>query len=598
MANAVPEVTPFRWDLAGKPLITKVTIDGVENVVALDAYLINDTTPRVIYVKLPSLFQDYVIRLQDLIDRVHDETFQASLFRDFDHEWNIQCTFWTMDGRQVSPEVLRNSRLGRALYGTRPEYYKSYRDQWVMCFNYAVRLAGIQKSESATTELVNRFYQPSSGKPFPLYFVPGKCIESFSRDNLKEALALASKNVSGIVPEWLPSHRITSDYIQLSVNPLGLYSTWVKRQDFARLVDDQTTGKHWIRVLPTTQQVVEFGKKLEAKPGAEGVLNFDALGTHSRSTLVQWPGQNLRSYENRTKPVVMAESADKWATDILKWHNKEGSVGAEWLNLVAHRFDESTSDRFTNKLFGTKECNTNMTRAEAAITQLLFSGKTYAVKLETEIMHALKHVRMLDVPELYSSTAEVSWLKAKLGEPKIHPYPDWIAPEFKYTVTSYLPTKHGYVEESSSTLFHPFSRQTPFRYEYELDKVILEMYLNLFEVPIGVDPIQAFKGIIRKDHLAPDAYYLDGAHDEKPNDQAGGQTSQEGTKEGTKEGAKEEGKKSGAPLPNGNPKETTAPIGGPAKEGKPISMSDIKAALMAGKAKPAVPIPARKHTWA
>ncbi|KAG8701211.1 hypothetical protein FRC09_005498, partial [Ceratobasidium sp. 395] len=196
MADTAPAATPFRWDFVTKPLITKVTIDGVENIVALPAYLVHEKTPNIAYVKLPFLFQDYVVRLQDLLDRVDDKTFQGTLFPDFDHDWNLQCTFWTMDGREVSPEALQNSRLGRALYGNRPEYYKSYRDQWVLCFNYAIRIAGIQQSEPATTEYLGRFYQPPSDKPFSLYFVPGQCLESFSRNNLKEALTLASKNAA------------------------------------------------------------------------------------------------------------------------------------------------------------------------------------------------------------------------------------------------------------------------------------------------------------------------------------------------------------------------------------------------------------------
>ncbi|KAG8720829.1 hypothetical protein FRC09_008907 [Ceratobasidium sp. 395] len=536
MTDATAGVTPFQWNFVERPLITKVTIDGVENIAALQAYLVHEKTPNIVYVKLPFLFQDYVIRLQDLLDRVDDKTFQGALFPDFDHDWNIQCTFWTMNGRAVGPEALRNSRLGRSLYGNRPEYYKSYRDQWVSCFNYAIRIVGIQKSESATTEFLRRFYEPPSDKPFPLYFVPGRCLENFSRNNLKEALTLASKNAAGIVPEWLPSHRITSEYIQLSINPLGLYSTWVKRQDFARLVDDQTAGKHWTRVLPNAQQVTEFDKKLGSKSETEGVLDFDSVGTHSRSSLLQWPGQNLRSFETRSKSIAMAELADKWSTDTLKWHNKEGSTGAEWLNLVGHRLDESSGNRFTNMLFGTKECNTTMMRAEAAVTQLLFSGRTYAVKVETEIKHALKQVRMLDVPELYSSIAEVSWLKHKPGEPELNSYPDWLAPELKYTITSYLPTKDGYIEESSSTLFHPFSRQNPFRYEYELDKVVLEMYLDHFEVPVDVDPIRALVNIIRKGHSTPDAYYFDSVRGDGSNSSDGKSVQPGDAKEAAKPG--------------------------------------------------------------
>ncbi|KAG8732568.1 hypothetical protein FRC10_000845 [Ceratobasidium sp. 414] len=502
-----PQVTPFSWEFPEQPLIIKVTIDGEEHVADLRAYIVHEKMPNDKYLILPYLFQDYVIRVDDLLDRVNDQTFQATLFHDFDHDWNIQCPLWTMDGRGISREALRNSRLGRALYGSRIEYYKPYRDQWVLCFNYAVRIAGIQKSESAVSELLDRFYRPSSDIPFPLYFVAGKCLDRFNRDQLREALSVAVKASGGIAPQWLSPNRVTHEYIQLSVNPLGLYSTWVKRDQFANLVKDQTEAKHWIRVLPNAQQVVDFAQKLASNPGPEGALQFDAVGTVSRSSLVQWPGQKLQS---RTKQVASSESANQWANDTLKWRNKDKSVEAEWLNLVAHRYDETTDDRFANMLFGTRECNTNMMRAEAAIIQLLFSGRTYAVKIETEVQHALQRVRMLDIPDLYSSIAEVTWLKPRRNEPEVCPYPDWLTPEFKYTITSYLPTKEGYVEESSSAIFHPFSRQRPFRYEYELDKILLDMYLDFFEVPMDVDPIQAFKTVIRKDHLSRDAYYLDG----------------------------------------------------------------------------------------
>ncbi|KAG8733422.1 hypothetical protein FRC10_000248 [Ceratobasidium sp. 414] len=517
-----PQVTPFSWKFPEQPLITKVTIDGVENVAEVRAYLVHEKTPNDKYLILPYLFQEYVVRVDDLLDRVNDQTFQATLFQDFDHDWNIQCPLWTMDGREVPREAVKNSRLGRALNGSRIECYESYRDQWVLCFNYAVRIAGIQKSESATSQFLNRFYQPSPNIPFPLYFVPGKCLESFNHDQLREVLSVALKAAGGVSPQWLSPNRVTHEYIQLSVNPLGLYSTWVKCDHFANLVKDQTEAKHWIRVLPNAQQVVDFAQKLASKPGPAGAPQFDEVGAVSRSSLVQWPGQKL---QNRPKQAALSESANQWANNTLKWRNKDKSVEAEWLNLVAHRYDETTDDRFTNMLFGTKECNTNMMRAEAAIIQLLFSGRTYAVKIETEVQHALKRVRMLDIPDLYSSIAEVTWLKPRRNEPEVCPYPDWLAPELKYTITSYLPTNEGYVEESSSTVFHPFSRQRPFRYEYELDKVLLDMYLDLFEAPMDVDPIQAFKTVIRKDNLSRDEYYLDGfissGHDGVPKEGGG-----------------------------------------------------------------------------
>ncbi|CEL54461.1 hypothetical protein RSOLAG1IB_07064 [Rhizoctonia solani AG-1 IB] len=166
--------------------------------------------------------------------------------------------------------------------------------------------------------------------------------------------------------------------------------------------------------------------------------------------------------------------------------------------MIAHRFEPNTGDRFSNLLFGTKECNTAMMRAEAAVEQLLYSGNIYAVKLEVQAKHDLSSVTVLDRLGLgslfgmkYERTVESTWDKMA------NSYPRWLALEVEYTIQYYYPSPNGQVVPSDpwTSRFHPFSSQCPLFFEYRLDRIILNEYLNRYKIPFDKDINKEFGDI-------------------------------------------------------------------------------------------------------
>ncbi|KAG8710115.1 hypothetical protein FRC09_000301 [Ceratobasidium sp. 395] len=112
-----------------------------------------------------------------------------------------------------------------------------------------------------------------------------------------------------------------------------------------------------------------------------------------------------------------------------------------------------------------------MMRAEAAVSQLISSDKIKSVKV---VAKANRNVAFPHVPNAIGLDSMWSpWNQLRTSQIK-H---EWIAAEIKYNIefesVGKYPTS-GTVEN----IFYPFSLQTPFRFEYELDKIILQMYLG------------------------------------------------------------------------------------------------------------------------
>ncbi|KAG8700864.1 hypothetical protein FRC08_004411 [Ceratobasidium sp. 394] len=309
------------------------------------------------------------------------------------------------------------------------------------------------------------------------------------------------KNAGSVSATWITKNEADKKgYVKLSTNPLGLYSTWIKRDDLVRLEKDQTGSEMWTRVLPTATQVVNYNTRLLSK----GKFKFNRMTSVSKSSLLQWPGQNLYFYSRRSTEGIMGASANKWATNTLGWRSPKYQARAEWLHLIAHQFDHS-GDRFSNMIFGTKECNTDMMRAEATVRQLLFSGRTYAVEVTIEVKRDMPRVTM---PNHSNSIDRVTWLYPQKGEPEVPRFPHWLACKLEYTITSYRPDPQlVYVNDPHTTTFYPFSRQRPFLFEYQLDYMLLEMYLGTFEIPIETDPNQVFKDILAKNKPAKPNFF-------------------------------------------------------------------------------------------
>ncbi|KAG9125674.1 hypothetical protein FRC07_006673 [Ceratobasidium sp. 392] len=447
-----------------------------------------------VYLKLPSLFQDLVVRLDDLLDRVDDGSYRFLIDMDIGESYSVCCGFWTMQGAKVPPDTIKESRLGQTLVRNSPKFWKNpyyeghpefrsnsyvaYRDQWVLCFNYAVRLAGDQDKQLRSLDIYNRFYRPSEN--VTLSIMPSRdLMDEIGANGFAEALQTAQSKSGGVIPLCLSPDDDVSEYIQLSTNPLGLFTTWIKRDDFDALVEAQTEYnpegslvdkepryKRWTRVLPSTSQVAGFNQTLIT---TGSLLKYNALTSVSSSSLLQWPGQNLPEYRRRDTGRVMGDSANK---------------SEHLLRMAVY------SGQKTNYIGAAP--NTHVQSAEAAITQLLFSGKTYAVLVKTEAFHGLSAISMLDKPWLdepnnYRRSYTVSWLEPEPGTAVMYPYPHWLAAELCYTITYYLPRQ----------------------------------YLSRAEIPLEIDPNRIFKIISQAPNAASKVYFFEAdfaGEDEDPDD--------------------------------------------------------------------------------
>ncbi|QRV85216.1 betaine lipid synthase [Ceratobasidium sp. AG-Ba] len=484
------------WQLDSFKL--KLTIHKEVQIVSIPAFLIAENIPEVHFVQCPPLFDNYLITLKDLAKRVDDGTYEAELKRDFD-EKKLTCPLFNIDGTQVSDKELAFSRMNLSLQqiteSASKQKIQEYRRRWIACFDGALSVAESMHATPRTSEALNRFYRPSDRVEFRLCLMPGKLPDgSPVTDKMLEwCINIVrekgfAKSVQPIVYTTDPETAVAHQMLKISTNPLGLYSTWIEMKDrnmLGILVKDQVQDNNWIRPQPKKEVVDKFQKKLK-KPDTDLGFGVD----HDTLSRVQFPGDNLLHYERTNSEEILDHPADEWAVNALRWKSDKDEACAEWVPIVSHRFWPGAVDNVKNVIFGTKECHTNMMRAEAAITQLLVSGKVYGVEIKATTQYNAKKVQMLNnqtaTDDSGLQTYTIPWLNSSAKDPDSPPLPHWLTSSLEYEITAVVPdhNKNGYVHKSRH-VFHPFSRQRPFRFECELDRVLLEEYLNTVDMPIA-----------------------------------------------------------------------------------------------------------------
>ncbi|QRV85230.1 betaine lipid synthase [Ceratobasidium sp. AG-Ba] len=481
---------PFEWRL--NSFKQKTIIHKEEEEVEIPAFLLRKGTSGVPFVQFPSLYQDFIISFEDIIKRIDDGTYQSELKKDFD-QGTITCSLFNLDGTLISAQDLHGSRmvrsLGQIMKSSSKGKLEEYRRRWIACFDGALDVAESKHATPGTFDVLNRFYLPNEHVEFRLCLMPGKlpnglavtdkmlewCIEVVKKNGF-------AKSIQPIVYKSDPATAQANQMIQISTNPLGFYSTWIEmkgRDNLDILVKAQTSGDSWVRTQPTKDQVDQFSKNL-FKP--------DTTFDHDTIPLVQFPGDNLFHHKRTNTKDIMGDSANQWAVGTLGWKGAKNEVCAEWLHIIAHRFWPGATDNFQNLIFGTKECNTDMMRAEAAVTQLLVSGKVYGVGITATTRYNLKEVQMLNnrtrTDDSGLQTYPIGWLDPKIKDPFMHPRPHWLTGRLEYEIAAIVPdqNKNGHIHRTKH-VFSPFSRQRPFRFEYELDKVFLDEYLRTVDMP-------------------------------------------------------------------------------------------------------------------
>ncbi|KAG8698889.1 hypothetical protein FRC08_005647 [Ceratobasidium sp. 394] len=484
---------PFQWQL--ESLSVELTIGEKPEELEIPAFLIWNDKPNERYLRFPSLYQDFVIDLLDFAKRIHKDTFMEELKKDFD-QGTITCPLWTVKGSQLTKTDVQKSRIFRSMLQARDmESLEDYRRRWIVCWNGAIDVASSQGAPKGKFDLLSRFYHPDNKSEFRLCLMPGKLPngDPLPATMLEAAIKAASDYAASVDPIHYTGDEasaLKSGLIKLSSNPLGLYSTWIERDrnNLRLLVRGQTGSDSWIRSRPTKSQADEFNEDQSKKLH----YHFDSIRKDSVTSLLQFPDDNVVNYRRKKTEAIMGESANQWAINTLQWEATGKEVRAEWLHIIAHRFWPATTDTFRNLIFGTKECNTDMMRAEAAVTQLLVSNKVYAVEIIAKTKYTLKEVTMVDDSQTGGvlpgpQSFPVPWVEDGDEDPLIKPSPRWLTAEMEYEIATVVPNKTEGLIHRAKNIFHPFSRQRPFRYEYELDKVLLQTYLDTLEEPSVAD---------------------------------------------------------------------------------------------------------------
>ncbi|CAE6452228.1 unnamed protein product [Rhizoctonia solani] len=148
----------------------------------------------------------------------------------------------------------------------------------------------------------------------------------------------------------------------------------------------------------------------------------DSTNGRTRNVLIDdWVTPNL--------PVVEAQTDVETQLDV--WNRQVDMCNAEFADHGELR------GKMMSLVFGTRECNTAMMRAEAAVEQLLYSGKVSAVEITVEAPYDLTKVEILDRPSGAQmpnrSVIESNWPKDDLE------YIQWLFLELRYSIHYYLP---------------------------------------------------------------------------------------------------------------------------------------------------------------
>ncbi|KAG9125672.1 hypothetical protein FRC07_006671 [Ceratobasidium sp. 392] len=454
-------IEAFRWYTDKPRGISVTTEEGITSVEI--AYMVRGDDLNTRYLQLSNRSQRLVIRLSDLIKRVDISTSEETLKKDLQAKW-FQCPLWHQNGNRVTQQELtqptRKIPIVNCLINPTSQNSTRYGTLWATYFNEATKEAEAQlyiSHKIGGYDVLNRFFVPDLGTTFKLGFLPRPGFDIKRQDfqtikqNFEDGLG-----VNPIILKFTSEEAAKAKgWVKFSENPLSLYTTWVEKSSRDDLEFAQAGEQGWQRPIPTLRQATAFNTKLLAKSRSIGKV--DSIRPITIASLPRWRGESLSSYRRRVTETFMGESANKWAKQTLGWTGKTGkSVVAEWLHRIAHRFEKNTGDRYNNMIFGTRECNTDMMRAEATVTQLLSSDKIHQLLVETR--------------------SECAY---KLGTMR---YTRWATKKLEYTIKFQILNSKRSVF-MWKTDFFPFSRRYPFRFEYELDKIILERVLSGLDAP-------------------------------------------------------------------------------------------------------------------
>ncbi|KAG8680205.1 hypothetical protein FRC09_018410, partial [Ceratobasidium sp. 395] len=466
-------------------------------------YITRGNNMGIHYLLLPGLGPYTVILLKDIFERATGNP--EVLRKDFSSRW-IACDLWNMRGGKIEPtEAIK-------LDGARKWYkhlelsspstvtYEDYKNLWARCYWDAVNVALAEQHKHVRNKHYNpidRFFESTTW--FTLY------IEYLNPD-----ITIDEKTLAKLGEDWgvtaLPYNDDIPGLKVLHVHPMGLYQTRVTTATYDEIQKKQTDKSTvkcngWNYPIPGRTEVREFNGMLlnrrtrrrkaikKKKKIPHHPFRTNSPTSEIKTTVPKWYGERMIRYDRNVTQAYMGRSANKVVTFFtfglqklifmfsgrtLSWGGVQERrlITSKWLHRVAHRFENATADRFSNMIFGTRECNTSMMRTEETITQLLDSPKIYQVLIEVTS-------ECLYDDDEYLMMSHIRWCTQELS--------------YDFKVQDFTAARSI---ANYNVVFCPFSLKHPFRFEFELDKLVLDQFLENLPHPAVVASAGAAEDIL------------------------------------------------------------------------------------------------------
>lgn len=505
----------FRWSVASQEI--SYLVKGVPTKNETPVLVRNDDPQFTPYLEVHfGKHQAFLVKLEDCLSRVDEnQNHRTQLTNDLQEGW-FQFELWRNNGEEVKKDFAVNWKtrhpdlVFELVFSKKVDRIGEYEQLWRNTLERAIKDARTRLNSTTASVILHRFFTPKQ-TTVQLYFAPTEAAvkrKDFSFDALKVAVDSLGHQCFGVQAAYLKSNSEAraKHLIPLSHNPLGFYATWVTQQTLRNLVGLQTQNGSWIRTLPSQPQVKAFNQELMEIPAVKETLKINSTSPIvSQPPFEWWAGSTVPTGQRLKTESIMGSSANAWATNKLKWTG--GKVVAEWLHRIAHRFEQSKADRFSNLIFGTHESNTDMIRAEAAVTRLMLSKKVMALQVTATSYHEKDKAQMLDKPD---ADGETLYLVKPTWDSDTMDYSRWLTLKLDYRIKYQTSEGLRPVRESVAE-FYPFSRQCPLRYEYELDRIVLDNFLH--DMKIQAQPLPnaaaALLGHLKINYPIPDPNEID-----------------------------------------------------------------------------------------
>ncbi|QRV85238.1 hypothetical protein RhiJN_13256 [Ceratobasidium sp. AG-Ba] len=295
-----------------------------------------------------------ILKKDDILNRACGPSDPAGLLANDLKSHKVDCEAWDGTGNPIvlSPsELNQNKPLFRQLAEKTKSKrtLKSYADLWAVYYTDAVETAtqhGPQPKPRGTWDVSFRYFRPASLTT--LYIVPADATGIPTQVVRDECQKLNAPNINALCISD-QSRQKRPDLVKFSISPLGLYTTWIDEQTLSQVQEAQCIGDdgEWTRELPSKAQTQEFNEDL-VYTYSKGI-KADSTVASVQDNVSMLPKESRIEHERINTKLFMGDSANEWACTTLGW-KKDGQkrTRAEWLHLIAHRFEEPTGDRFSN----------------------------------------------------------------------------------------------------------------------------------------------------------------------------------------------------------------------------------------------------------